>query len=133
MRFSLSVSLVPGVCAPCIRVRTADLASSVERAPCRHTLGNSLVPIGDTTSGEVVRSDLNLHTVTRQDANAVHAHLSGTVRQNHVPVLQFDLEHGVGQRLDNSPFQDNRVFLGLGQVRSPRLQIEIRRRQQGTS
>lgn len=45
----------------------------------------------------------------------MHAHFSRAVGQHRVPVFQFHLEHGIGQRLDHGPFQDNRVFLGLWQ------------------
>lgn len=74
-----------------------------------------LVPIRNATSGEVIRGDLDLHAVTRQNTNAVHTHLSGAVSENLVSIFQFDLEHGIWQRLDHGPFQDNRVFLRLWQ------------------
>jgi hypothetical protein len=45
----------------------------------------------------------------------VHPHLSGDVGEHFVAVLEFDAEHGVRQRLDDRPFQDDRVFFGLGQ------------------
>jgi hypothetical protein len=33
--------------------------------------------------------------------------------------LELYAEHGIGQRLDDPAFQDNRVFLGLRQVDPP--------------
>jgi hypothetical protein len=36
-----------------------------------------------------------------------------------VAVLQLDTEHGIRQRLDDRPFHQNRVILGLGQRASP--------------
>src|SRR3954453_15167847 len=75
-----------------------------------------LVAIGDPTSLEVVRGDLDLDTITREDADAVHAHLSGAVGQYLVAVLQLDAEHRIGKGFDNDPFEHDRIFLGLGQV-----------------
>src|SRR3954449_12810848 len=74
-----------------------------------------LVPIGDSTSAEVVRCELNLDAVSGQDADVVHAHLSGDVGQHLVAVLELDPEHGVGERLDDCPFEDDRVFFWLWQ------------------
>lgn len=85
------------------------------------------VSIGDATSGEVVWGDLDLNTITGQNSNAVHSHFSGTVCEDLVPIFQLDFEHGIGQRLDHSPFQDNRVFLRLWQVRTPRVYYFERR------
>ena len=79
----------------------------------------SLVSIGDPTSGEVVRGELHLHAVPRQDADVVHAHLPGDVRQHLVAVLEFHPEHGVGQRFDDRPLDQDRVVLGLGQDSPP--------------
>src|SRR5688500_9426226 len=80
-------------------VAADDLALLAHRLDARSYLHLDLallVPVGDPTPGEVVRGDLHLHAVPRQDADAVHAHLPGAVRQHLVAVLQLDLEHGVG-------------------------------------
>src|SRR5436305_13875627 len=45
-----------------------------------------LVAIGDAATGEVVRRQLHLDAVTGQDADVVHAHLSGDVREDLVAV-----------------------------------------------
>src|SRR5947209_20401965 len=55
-----------------------------------------LVPVGDPTSAEVVRSELHLHAIAREDADVVHAHLPRDVGQHLVAVLELDPEHGVG-------------------------------------
>src|SRR3954447_2319409 len=55
----------------------------------------SLVAVGDPASGEVVRGQLHLDAVAREDADVVHAHLPGDVRQDLVLVLELDAEHGV--------------------------------------
>jgi len=58
-----------------------------------------LVAIRDTASGEVVGSEFNLHLVAGQNADVVHPHLSGDVRQDLVAILEFDPEHCVRERL----------------------------------
>ncbi len=47
----------------------------------------SLEAVCDTTAGEVVWSQLNLNLVTRKNADVVHAHFSGDMRQHFVSVL----------------------------------------------
>src|SRR2546425_5899152 len=69
-----------------------------------------LEPISDPATGEVVRRQLDLHTVAGQDANEVHPHLPADVREHLVPVLELDPEHRVGQRLDHHPLDLDRVF-----------------------
>ena len=75
----------------------------------------SLVAIGDPTSAEVVGGQFHLHLVAGQDSDVVHPHLSGDVGEHLVPVLELNPEHGVREWLDDRPFQDDRVFFGLGQ------------------
>ena len=75
----------------------------------------SLVAVGDAATTEVVGRQLHLHTVTREDPDVVHAHLPGDVREHLVPVLELYSEHGVGQRFDDRPLDQDRVVLGLGQ------------------
>src|SRR5918998_3385842 len=75
----------------------------------------SLVAIGDATPSEVVRSELHLNSVTREDADVMHAHLSGDVGEQLMPVLQFDTKHGIGEGFDDRPLQDDRIFLGFRQ------------------
>ena len=74
-----------------------------------------LVSIRDTTACEVVGSEFNLHPVARQDADVVHPHLPGDVRQHLVAVLQFDPEHCVRERLGDRAFEHDGVVFGLGQ------------------
>ena len=69
-----------------------------------------LVAIGDTTAGQVVRRELENHLVTRQDADVVHPDLAGDVSQHLMPVLELNLEHGIGQRLDYGAFKLDCVF-----------------------
>src|SRR5262245_5812741 len=74
-----------------------------------------LVSIGDAAAAEVVRRELDLHAVTGEDPDVVHAHLPRDVGEHLVPVLELDAEHGVGQRLDHRALYQNRVILGLCQ------------------
>src|SRR5882724_4804182 len=71
-----------------------------------------LEPIGDPAPGEVVRGQLDLHPIARQDADEVHPHLPADVREHLVAVLELDPEHRVGQRLDHHPLDLDRVFFG---------------------
>ena len=73
-----------------------------------------LVSVGDATTGQVVRSEFDLHLVAREDTDVVHAHLSGNVGQDLVSVLEFDSEYRVGQWLDHCSLHEDRVVLGLG-------------------
>ena len=52
-----------------------------------------LVAIRDTTAGEVVGSEFNLHLVAGQNSDVMHPHLSGDVRQDSVAILEFHSEH----------------------------------------
>ena len=45
----------------------------------------------------------------------MHTHLTGDVGQNLVARLKLDPEHGIGERFDDRSFEDDGVFLGLGQ------------------
>ena len=54
-----------------------------------------LVAIRDATSGEVVGGELYLHFVARQDADVVHSHLPGDVRQDLVAIFELHPEHCV--------------------------------------
>src|SRR5271163_4059780 len=70
----------------------------------RRRCGRSLVPVRDPPSTQVIRCDLHLHAIAREDADPVHPHLARAVGQYFVAVLELHPEHGVGQRLDNRPF-----------------------------
>src|SRR5581483_2393315 len=85
---------------------------------CRGRRG-SLVAVGDATAGQVVGRELDLDPVAGEDADVVHAHLPGDVCEHLVPVVELDPEHRVGKRLENRPFEDDRVFFGLGQRGTP--------------
>ena len=69
--------------------------------------------------GQENHPDFHDDSVAGQDTDIVHPHLAGDVSEHLVPVLEFDPEHGVRERLDDRPLHQNRVVLGLGQDRSP--------------
>ncbi len=46
----------------------------------------------------------------------MHTHFSGDMCEDLVTVLQFDAKHRVGERLNDSALQHDRVFLWLRQV-----------------
>src|SRR5262245_34579816 len=91
----------------------AVLAPYLDRRPYLHRaffLPVLLEPISDSTSGEIVRRQLDLHAVAGQDADEVHPHLAADVREYLVPVLELDPKHRVGQRLDDHSLDLDRVF-----------------------
>src|SRR6516165_3080566 len=97
-----------------LAVLTANLdrRSYLHRVPLS-TSGNSLLePIGDPAPGQVVRRQLDLHAVARQDPDEVHPHLAADVREHLVAVLELHPEHRVGQRLDHRSLDLDRVFFG---------------------
>lgn len=49
----------------------------------------------------------------------MHAHLSGDMCQDLVPILELNAEHGIGERLDDSPLNEDCVVLGLCQKNAP--------------
>src|SRR5680860_404913 len=61
--------------------------------------GSLLVPVGDAAAVEVIRGQLDLHAVARQDADVVPAHLAGDVPEDLVVVVELDAEHRVREGL----------------------------------
>lgn len=83
-------------------------------------MGHLLVAVGDASAGQVVRCEFNLNPVARKNSDVVPAHLSRDVAEHGQAILELDPEHGVRERLDDRAFEDNRIFLGLGQDVPPR-------------
>ena len=69
--------------------------------------------IRDPPAGQVIRTELHQHTVTEQDADVVHLHSPGDMRQNVVTVREFHLEHGVRQRVLDDALDLDDFFLLL--------------------
>ena len=87
----------------------------------RTFIGLLLVPIRDTTPGQVVGRELHLDAVPGEDPDVVHPHLPGDVGEHLVTVLELDPEHGVRERLDNSSFHEDGIVFGLRQGEPPTL------------
>ena len=72
-----------------------------------------LVAVGDPATGQVVRAQLDDHTVLREDPDVVLSHLARDVSEDLVPVGQLNAEHRVGQSFDHGSFDlDDTVFFG---------------------
>ena len=54
-----------------------------------------LVPVNDPTSGEVIWTQFNDHTIFRQDANVVLSHLPADVCENFVSIGELNAEHRI--------------------------------------
>src|ERR1700693_2882828 len=71
----------------------------------------SSVPVGDSTAVEVVRTELHLDLVPREDADVVLSHLPGDGRENIVPGIELHPEHRARERLDDFAFHLDLLFL----------------------
>jgi hypothetical protein len=69
----------------------------------------------DSGFGKIVRRQLKVHFVTRNDPNKIFAHLSGDVREDQVSVGQLDPEHGAGQDVNNDSFAGDAIFFRHGE------------------
>lgn len=63
----------------------------------------------DTTACEIVGREFNYDAVAGEDANVVLSHLAGKMTEDGVPILQLDGEHRIGQRIDNSTVDGDRI------------------------
>ena len=70
------------------------------------------MPVDDPATAEVVGRHLDTHTVAREDADTVAAHLAGHVREDLVAIVQLHPEHGVRERLDDLAIELDLFFLG---------------------
>src|SRR3546814_18797947 len=57
--------------------------------------------VGDPTRGQVVGGEFDQHFVAHQHADAVLAHLAGSVAEDLVIIFKPHAEHGVGEKLHN--------------------------------
>jgi hypothetical protein len=69
-------------------------------------------PVHDPAPSQIIGGELNGNLITRENLNEMHSHFSGNVRENTVPVVQFNPEHGVGQGLHHRSFHRNDIFFG---------------------
>src|SRR5579884_2616320 len=82
---------------------------------------HSLVSVRDPAAGQVVRGELHLHAVAREDPDVVHAHLPGDVREHLVAVLELHPEHRVREWLDDRPLHEDRIVFRFRQGEPPTL------------
>jgi hypothetical protein len=76
-------------------------------------LGPSSISVSDATAGQVVRGDLDLHSIARKDADVVLAHLPRDRREDVVAaVIELNAEHGARQRLDDLSLEFDLVLFG---------------------
>jgi hypothetical protein len=107
---------------PDAAVPTDDLALLTDFLDARTNLHDAfglslglLVSIGDTTAGEVVGGEFDLHLVARENSDVVHPHFSRDVRQHFVAVLELHPEHCIGERFEDRAFEHDGVVFWLGQ------------------
>ena len=68
-----------------------------------------LEAISDSTAFQIIDGQLYGYSISWENLDVVHAHLSGDVSQNGVAVLQLNLEHSVRQGLNNLTFELNYI------------------------
>ena len=77
----------------------------------RPTTGSrSAVAVDDAPAREIVRRQLDLHAVARQDADVVPAHLARDVGKHLVVVVEPHAEHCVGECLRDLALELDLLF-----------------------
>src|SRR3954451_7518861 len=71
----------------------------------------SAVPVGDPTAVQVVRAQLHLHLVPREDADVVLSHLSGDGGEHVMSGVELHPEHCARERFDDLAFDLDLLFL----------------------
>jgi hypothetical protein len=76
--------------------------------------GNSrlLLPVCNPPPGQIVRGELHSYAIAGENPDVEFAHFPGDVSKNDVSVVEFDPEHGVGQRFDDRTLDFNCFFFG---------------------
>src|SRR5262245_66594060 len=69
------------------------------------------MPVGDPTAVQVVRAQLHLDLVARQDANVVLSHLPGDGCEHRMAAVDLNPEHRARQGLDDLSFDLDLLFL----------------------
>ena len=73
----------------------------------------SAVPVGDSTAVQVVRAELDLDLVAREDPDVVLPHLPGDGREHGVASpVELHPEHRARERFDDLAFDLDLLFLG---------------------
>src|SRR5919199_292913 len=103
------VAAVCGIRSAAARGRPA--APGADRAYLCRRRPSLLVPVRDPAAIEVVRRELDLHPVAREDADVVAPHLARDVPEHLVVVVELDAEHRVGKGLRDLPLHLDLLFL----------------------
>src|SRR3989304_8759752 len=82
-----------------------------DRRPDFHRVSLLLRSVYDPAPRQVVRCQLHRDTVSRQDLDKMHPHLSRYVGEHFHLVVEFHAEHRVRERLDDRPLAPDRFFL----------------------
>src|SRR3954468_22826582 len=85
--------------------------------------------VGDAPAVEIVRRQLDLDPVARQDADVVAPHLAGDVPEDLVVVVELHAEHRVGEGLHDLALHLDLVFFGQGGPKTTSTAGAIWRRQ----
>lgn len=84
-----------------------------EFRPSQNLWSRLFVAVGDASSAEVIRGELDPDFVLGKNSDVVAAHLSRDVPKHGVPIFKLYLEHGVWERLDDGAFQHDGFFFQL--------------------
>src|SRR5919199_6875439 len=89
--------------------------------------------VDNPSSFEIVRRELDPDAVAEQHPDAVPLHPSGRIAEQHVSVVEPDLEHAVAERLDDLALQLDLVLLlcdhASSSTRVAEIQAPVRLRQ----
>src|SRR6202795_5107043 len=88
--------------------------------------GELLVAVDDPAAVEVVRRELDLHPVAREDTDAITPHLPGRISERLVATVECNPEITVPQSLDDLAVELNLLFL-LGDYASSLLRSDVDR------
>jgi hypothetical protein len=70
-----------------------------------------LETVRDAPAAQIVWRQLHGDTVSRQNPYKIHANLAGHMRQYFMPIGELDLEHSVGQWLDDRSLDFDHILL----------------------
>lgn len=66
--------------------------------------------VNDATTSEIVRRELYDHAILWKDLDVMLTHLPRDMTEHDVPILQFDTEHSIRQRLNDGALDFNDAF-----------------------
>lgn len=97
---------------PIIFVKTKNTSSSasISQFLRMSRISILLISIGDPSSCQVIRRQLNSHFIAWEYSNEVFSHFSGDMGQHSMTILYLHSKHSIGQWLDNGPFDLNDIL-----------------------